>query len=1019
MAAIPDVLAGRAVIGGDELVPFFDTRTQLLDQAAGMFSQLTNGYEFRVRYAFLTTWLRHYEVLPFALLIVLPTIFTIAYQAVVRFATDVFRSLSPVSISIAAAFPVTLVLLIAAYAKITHFYTLLLGLVMMTTAVLLWLHALLFATRWVRRIVLASVLVLLEPAVHYLVLFSVFLAVSSATLVIGEVVRWIRTGGPGRLRRRPRAASPRRRPSVVALRGRLAALGSSTLGRGVVAAALFALVTLLPYLLFVKFVALRGVTNLSETVPGDYYFIHDASVSWLHLLSWDLAGIMDKVFYGDYLAKVPRWRDASYSVVFLLPFVIRPLRRSLLRTRAHRQLFGVLAVVSAFAAWATIGYGEPLWFPTFHRSLAAVTRLLYSTDTPVGDLALTVSSTVVQVLRFPHRFQLLLFALAPLIMTLPLAAAIDAVWRRSTTRASEGRAAEGRSPARRRADAVIVRVAAGAAVGALFLTPFWSNANYRLVYGSGDFGAFLAPFPTGDLAALKRHLVALPSGKTVVLPPAETAKLVTDTNGVDHRFIDKFFIYYLDRPSFYYGLTGDTANKFAFFLILRGIYHQQDWWIDEARNIGVRYVVVNSRVRDNRGVGAEYLPHVEQYVGPALERQVALGFAVRRYRNSSYTLYELTDPAHRERQRLLIDSSWSGYLRLVWDRLALSRCYDLEYLPLGTATGRAPRLVYSDAPRGEVALDLWVASHRDAFFAPSSKLFAFDPNTVASSYYLSPMFREFLLFSNTKWNRTGMITPGVFGTAGGSFTAIPRPTGLSVPVRVERTGEYRLLLRGSVTGNRVTVRVSGAERSRPLTLKPTRSALQLFTRASVYSAKRVPVPVSGDPVAGASRAIADGAVPVDLRPEYQDLGPVHLTAGAHELRIAKQDANPMLVEGIAVVPARVAADVAVPRGTTVVDSAARLACSARYPVLSQNGSGYIDPAAHGPHKDLSNEELLSLAAAEAPGLTPPDAGGMSDDWIVLALTAALVGGAVLTIRRRLRPRSDESVSSEGTHDAER
>ena len=54
-----------------------------------------------------------------------------------------------------------------------------------------------------------------------------------------------------------------------------------------------------------KFVALRGVDNLSETVPGDYYFIRDASVSLVHILSWDLAGIMDKILYGDYLAKTP------------------------------------------------------------------------------------------------------------------------------------------------------------------------------------------------------------------------------------------------------------------------------------------------------------------------------------------------------------------------------------------------------------------------------------------------------------------------------------------------------------------------------------------------------------------------------------------------------------------------------------------------------------------------------------------------------------------------------------------
>ena len=124
VAAIPSVLTGHAVIVGDELVPFFDWNTQLLDQAAGHFNELTNGYEFRVRYAFLTTWLRHYQVLPFAIVLVVPTLFVVAYRVTARFIIDVFRTLSPVTVAIATAFPTALIYLIVIYAKVTHFYTL-------------------------------------------------------------------------------------------------------------------------------------------------------------------------------------------------------------------------------------------------------------------------------------------------------------------------------------------------------------------------------------------------------------------------------------------------------------------------------------------------------------------------------------------------------------------------------------------------------------------------------------------------------------------------------------------------------------------------------------------------------------------------------------------------------------------------------------------------------------------------------------------------------------------------------
>ena len=151
----------------------------------------------------------------------------------------------------------------------------------------------------------------------------------------------------------------------------------------------------------------------------------------------------------------------------------------------------------------------------------------------------------------------------------------------------------------------------------------------------------MAPYPLGDLSELKAALLEFPPGKTVVLPPTETAKLVTDTNGIDHKFIDKFYIYYLDRPSYYFGLTGDTVNKFEFFMMLRGMYYEQDWWVNVARDIDLRYLVINKTLRDNRGIGAEYLPNVEDYIRPGVER-LDEDFALR-FENASFVLYELID----------------------------------------------------------------------------------------------------------------------------------------------------------------------------------------------------------------------------------------------------------------------------------------------------------------------------------------------------------------------------------------
>ncbi len=1009
LLGIPAVLRGESVIVGDELVPFFNVDSQLLEQAAGQFNELTNGYEFRVRYAFLTTWVRYFPVLPFAILLVIPGIVIVAYRVFVWFITDVFRTLSPVTVALATALPVGLIYAIMIYAKVTHFYTLVLGLAMVTVSILLMLHALLFAQRrWVLRATIASAVVLLNPAVHYLVLFVVFVAIAGVTLLLGELARWIRSAGPRRLRTLPGRvrAALRSRPLMPVLGSALRRWSGTTIGRGVVVVVIFVVVTLIPYMLFVKFVALRGVPNLSETVPGDYYFIRDASVSWLHVLSWDLAGIMDKILYGDYLAKIPRVSNLVYSVVFLVPFVVPQVRRSLLTSRAHRQLFGVLAVVSAFAFWATIGYAEPQWFPSFHRTLAAVTRTVASNDGPIGSIGLMISSTIVQVLRFPHRFQLLLFVIAPLIMSLALAWGVDALYRRWMRR----RDAAGRDDAGRRRDAALLRGAALVAIGAVFFAPLLSNTNYRTVFGSGNFGTFLSPYPLHDLKELKQKLLTLDEGKTVVLPPTETAKLVTDENGIDHKFIDKFFIYYLDLPSYYYGLTGDSYNKFQFFLLLRGLYYQQDWWINVARDIDLRYMIVNKKLRDNRGVGAEYLPDVEEYIGPAMQRQEAMGFVENRFENDSFILYELVDPPEADRPVLLVDSSWSDYLGLLWNRLDLTRCYDLEYLPYvdSALLGEDSDVrVYAGSSSESVAVDLWTMQNRSAFSAPSPKMFPFNSDIVASSYYLSPMFRAFLMFSTTKWNRTDMITPGVYGTLKGSFVAVPRPTQFTIGVTAETSGRYRLLLRGAAGGNALTIDSPSVDVHRALELRPTPGAVDFYTEDTVYSRDRVPVEVGELSVGELEARVDDGLVAVNSRNEYHDLGTVEMTAGTHTLRFDKLDGNPLLVEGVVLIPESTYQRLVLPRSASVVTSPAELDCSQTYDVFGPDSEGYVDAAANDAHSDLTEEELLNLAAAGVPSLEPDDSGGLGADWLVLVLASVLVLGAVLTVRSRTRPRPDD------------
>lgn len=1038
--AIPSVLRGDAVIAGDELVPFFNWHSQLLDQAAGQFNDLVNGYEFRVRYAFLTTWLRYYKVLPFAILLVIPSLFLATYLTVAKFADRVFTALSSQAIHLATFFPVTLIYLIMVYSKITHFYTLVLGLVLMTVSALWMLYALLFAGRkWKRWMVLACVATLLNPAIHYLILFSLFFGLTVVTLLLGEIGHWLRRGGPAWLR-----TLPRRARDVTTEPGRWRRLRAwwrmftgTTTGRIVVAGALYAAITLIPYALFVKYVALAGVTNLTDTVPGDYYFIRDASVSWLHELSWDLAGITDKILYGDYLAKVPRYPNAVYTILLFVPLAVPAVRRRVFPTRPHRQLLGVMYVAIVFALWATIGYGEPLWFPTFHRTLADLAISANDSHSAIGNMVVTLAGTIVQILRFPHRFQLILFMLAPLVMSLTLAYLIDLVsgrWlgparprrgRRRTRPAVQVRAvprvrvespagvperppsprSQPRVPARVAARLLrgewVVKLLATACIGAVFFTPFLSNDVYRQVFASGNMAGFLSPFPLADLQQVKRTLNELPPGKTVVLPPTETAKLVADTNGVDHKFIDKFFIYYLDKPSYYYGLTGDVKNKFEFFLILRGLYYQQDWWLNVARDIEVRYIVVNRKIHSNDGVGAEYLPKVESYVEPALARlapQVQLRMA-----NDSYALYEIVDQPPPDRPVLLVDSSWQTYLDLVFNRRNLSRCYSFEYTPYAEAdrvVGDRPTMLLTDDTHTS-ALNLYLMQHPKAFSGPDSRMFAFNPDVVASNYYLSPMFRAFLLFSMTKWNRMDMITPGVFGTLRGSFIGLPRATEISVPVTVATAGRYHVLMRTADTANRLHITSPKLGYDQTLDLRSPAGNVKLFPTDQVYNPDRVAVDSAGMSVEDLEKAIPDQLVPVNSGYSYQDLGVVDATAGTHTFSIDKLDTNPMLFEGMVLIPETDYQSLALPANVTPVTDPNALGCSERTP-SSGGKDGYVDPAANPAHADLTQDELLNLAAADVQDLEPPESGVLGSKWLGVALTLALLAGSGLLVRWRAR-----------------
>jgi hypothetical protein len=582
------------------------------------------------------------------------------------------------------------------------------------------------------------------------------------------------------------------------------------------------------------------------------------------------------------------------------------MRRQVFCTWPRRQFLFSSYFNVFFSMWATLGYSKPEWLPTFHRTIAFISLKANDMQSFSGDLVIKITSTIVQVLRFPHRFQLILFMMACILMPISVAwlgqqmqiylARWTLRWHWSTL----------------------------PLLTLLLFAPLFSSWQYRETFGSGDFRQFLAPYPVTPLKEVKTVLERLPPGKVVVLPPTETAKIIVDIAGVEHKFIDKFHIYYLDLPSYYYGLTGDSDNKFEFFLLLRGLYYQQDWWINIARDLNIRYIVINKELIANTQGGAEYLREIEKVVLPELDH---LSTSLRRiYENDSYVVYETIDLPKAPRLPLLIDTDWNTFMQVLSRNLNLTRYYDLRHTVVSDDLTTYDNLtLLTDDPHA-ASLDLYIKAHADQFFGPSSSIFAFQPAIIPSSYYLSPMFRLFQFFSDSKWNRLNMITPGLYGTIRGSFIGLPNVSQFRIDTKLPEQGQYHLLLRGAATVNQLQAHSKKLGYEKALSLHATSGSLTFYDQRKVFDSDRQPLDVSQYTIEELARLIPSDIVAVNARFQYFDLGVVTGEKGVHSFYFDKQDGNPLLIEGILVIPEATYSTISLPANVHLLQSAAELCC---------------------------------------------------------------------------------------------
>ncbi|MDD5075038.1 MAG: hypothetical protein PHO54_04135 [Candidatus Peribacteraceae bacterium] len=824
--SIPSILRGDSVLNTSELVPIFDWHSQFLDQLIRDFSELTNGFEFRLRYSVLTTWMRYYTILPFAVVLA-PLLFGyLSFLTVSLFLGKIDPDAKPRTLIRASALSVLLINLILLQAKITNFYTLVLGFDLFAIA-LVFLLCGIFSPKehCPRSLLVASILILLNPAVHFLVLYVIALAFISCGAL---VFHFMKKG-----------------------------TDENFIPKRVVQAVIFTIFfALLPYALFVKFFVLHGVSNLNDVVPDAFKSIQDNSPSFFSQIALEVNSVTDNYIRGSYTSSVLRFSKAFYFFLAILPLVILS-GKTADTDRRKKQVFAVLGGLLVFSLWCGLGYPKQSSVPTFHGTLAFLLNSFYALHISLADLGITAIATLIQILRFPDRFQFISLAVIMLLLPFGIISFEKLMLRVIPARIKN------RFGTRLWAQTTLVLISAG-----IFFLPLVSLWEYRISMFSGDFGGFLKPYPVSGFRTIKESLDALPSGKTVTLPSAETARLVLDSAGTTHKFIDKFYIYYLNRPGFQYGNSGDIANKDVFFLVYQSLNDNQHWWINILRSLGIRYVVLNRELVPAPTGGPAYLTAIEQALNHQLPSMPGLFKKI--VENKSFALYEFIDQQKASAPNLLIDLDWKSYTCLLENNLSLTKNFNFIHLNAPDLDLSKEKMQILTNDKEKTSLDLFARIHPESFSRPDQSSFAFNPDHIPSSQYFNTIFPMLNLLQPTKYNIMKIMMPGPFDTLTSTFVGLPTQTTIRFPVDIPEDGTYVVFLRGVFTKNSLAMQWGGSDDiKRTIDEKDTRT---LYANAESFA--------SGNPTyvnpSKYSQKDLEGLIPQKIMPVSNQFGFVRL-----------------------------------------------------------------------------------------------------------------------------------------------
>jgi hypothetical protein len=744
VVAIPSILAGDVSIVREELVPFFQFGSQFWGDGA---SALTSSEEVRVSYSFWTAWVRYHQVLPFALIIMNALSAFILFYAFHRVGRHIYKkSLFGMIAALLAALLIHTILL---YAKVAHFYVLIIGFSMFALSLSLFLEQLFFKTTLQKKNVLAvSALVLFNPAIHYHVIFYV-----AAVLIILIHLLFTRIMNKSFFWKYAK--------------------------RSLIYFTLITLLSFVPYVIYILLSTPSSTGDISTQIPVNYWMIYYASLSLPFIFSLDTAGHLDLIRHGNYLAPFPRF--GSMLVLFLIAglFIFKRWQPLHIVSKVFiMTLFGVMV----FAMWMTIGYSENSPH-SFHEVFGDLAILLSNVGGSVGATIASGMGTFINILRFPHRFQFIYFYAVGVLFMVALVWLHDVFLKKMHT-----------------ISATLLVILIGSA-------PILANGDYRTALLSGNLATFVTPYPIPeDLKAIKARLSSQ-QNRLFILPTLESGREIIH-DGKSYSFLDKYLIYYLNEPTYYYGVGANTENKAVSYLVYRAIAYDEVWWQDIlANNLGITDIVVPKHIKP-REKGIMYLPEIDKKIAKSLH--VSSKYK-KTYNGEDYDLYsrQLTPSASSAR---LVDMQWQETL----EHLNSGKLSEETFLfPLQMRKffeqSREKEIMSTSAER--TFYNLYAYTRPKQTVVPNPISLAFSPEYVASSNFTNNALSLSTLYvKQDDYNYLHENIPSLMNLQRPSFVGLTKgDTKLDMKVPISGDGTYRLLLHAGSKRDEIKANIEGKE----------------------------------------------------------------------------------------------------------------------------------------------------------------------------------------------------------------